>query len=83
MATCEADAPGTVADIPTVAAVSIKLPLFWPQDPKVWFAQVEAQFSTKGVAVQKTKFDYVISSLSQEFASEVRDLLLKPPAENP
>ena len=83
MATDEADAPGAPATVPTVAAVSIKLPPFWPQDPEVWFAQVEAQFSTKGVAVQKTKFDYVISSLSQEFASEVRDLLLKPPAENP
>ncbi len=32
---------------------------------------------------QKTRFDYVISSLSPWFAMEVRDLLLKPPAENP
>ena len=83
MATDEVDAPGTPAAIPTVAAVSIKLPLFWPQDPEVWFAQVEAQFSTKGVTAQKTKFDYVINSLSPEFTSKVRDLLLKPPAENP
>ena len=83
MADGERDATVTTAAAPTVAAVSVKLPPFWPQDPEVWFAQVEAQFATKGVTVQKTKFDYVISSLSPEFAMEVRDLLLKPPAENP
>ncbi len=28
-------------------------------------------------------FDHVISSLSPEFAAEVRDLLLRPPTDNP
>ncbi|XP_062522537.1 uncharacterized protein LOC134197235 [Corticium candelabrum] len=67
----------------TLAAVSVKLPRFWPTDPEVWFAQVEAQFTTRNITAQRTKFDYVITSLSPEFAMEVRDLLLKPPTENP
>ena len=67
----------------TVAAISIKLPPFWPTDPTVWFAQVEAQFSTRGITAQRTRFEYIIASLSPEFAVEVRDLLIRPPTDTP
>ena len=40
-------------------------------------------FTTKGVTVQRTRFDYMVSSLSLEFATEVQDLLLKPPMDDP
>ena len=80
----ETASPAAVATIHTsIAAMSVKLPPFWPQDPEVWFAQVKAQFATRSVMSQKTMFDYVISSLSPKFVMEVSDSLLKFPEEHP
>ena len=66
-----------------VHAISLKLPPYLPNDPIVWFAQVEAQFLTRNITSQSTQFAYVIASLPPEIAQEIRDILILPPTENP
>ena len=46
-------------------------------------AQVQAQFSFCNVVQQRTRFDYVIAALAPEVATEVRDLILNLPADQP
>lgn len=66
-----------------VATARLRLPQFWPSDPLLWFAQVEAQFATARITGQLTKFHHIIAILSPEIATEVRDIILAPPPENP
>lgn len=63
--------------------VNIKLPEFWHNDPIVWFTQVEALFATKNISSEKTKYNILLSSISPELATEVRDILLNTPTNNP
>ena len=81
-----AEIPAPTADVPVadvaslpVSSITLKLPPFWPNDPLVWLAQVEAQFHTRNITSQPTKFAYIVSSLQPEIAQEIRDILLHPP----
>ena len=72
-----------MSDDKEISAVSLKLPTFWPQQPKVWFAQVEAQFAIRSITKEETKYHYVISALDQETAVRVLDLLETTPTDSP
>ena len=66
-----------------MAAYAVNIPLFWPSDPMLWFMQAESEIMLRGNTTQVTKFHHVLTNLSQEIATKVRDLLINPPAENP
>lgn len=80
-------APHAPADPPNYTApsnvevVSVKLPVFWPDQVDVWFCQCEAQFALAGIKNESTKFYHVIAQLEQRYANEVKDIIKKPPAE--
>ena len=63
---------------PAVDRVAIRIPPFWPEDPEMWFAQVETQFALSDIKQDRTKFNYVAGNLDAKFATEVRDILTLP-----
>ena len=56
---------------------------FGLQTQKCGLCKSEHSLPRDELLLKKTKFDYIISSLSPEFVTEVRYLTLKPPTENP
>ena len=66
-----------------VSAVSVKLPPFWPEKAKLWFAQAEAQFDIKNITVEKTKYSHIVSMLDSKAAEFAMDIIENPPAEDP
>lgn len=65
---------------PSVDRVAVKLPPFWPEDPEVWFVQVEAQFRIAAITDDNTKFYYIVSQLDQKYMREIKDVIKSPPA---
>lgn len=60
--------------------VGVKIPPFWPEEPEVWFAQIEGQFILSNITADNTKFYYVISQLDHQYAAEVKDIIVSPPS---
>lgn len=59
--------------------VGIRVPPFWPEEPEIWFAQVEGQFTISNITSDSTKFNYVIGQLDQQYSKEVKDIIISPP----
>lgn len=62
-----------------VERVGVRIPPFWPNDPALWFEQIEAQFILANITNDSTKFYYVTSQLEFQYAAEVKDIISSPP----
>lgn len=67
-------------DASSVFKVGVRVPPFWAEEPEIWFAQVEGQFSISGITSDSTKFNYVIAQLDNQYSREVKDIIINPPA---
>lgn len=62
-----------------VSRVAVKAPPFWKNNPKLWFAQIEAQFEIAGIAKDETKFNHVIAGIESHILDSIQDLVINPP----
>lgn len=62
-----------------VLRVGIRVPPFWPEEPALWFAQVESQFVLSKITSDETKFYYLVAQLDHQYAVEVKDIITNPP----
>jgi hypothetical protein len=60
--------------------IAIKVPPFWADEPELWFAQMESQFTLGGITQDATKYAYVLSHIDTKYAKEIKDLITTPPA---
>ncbi|XP_028131142.1 uncharacterized protein LOC114326886 [Diabrotica virgifera virgifera] len=63
----------------SINRISVKIPPFWPNDPEIWFLQVENQFTLANITSDATKFNYIVANLETVYISEVRDIIVSPP----
>lgn len=74
--------PQSAGDKEEVLRVGIRVPPFWPEEPGLWFAQVEGQFILSRITSDETKFHYITSNLDHQYAMEVKDIIMNPPEED-
>ncbi|GBN20197.1 Transposon Ty3-G Gag-Pol polyprotein [Araneus ventricosus] len=63
--------------------VAVRVPAFWANNVKLYFAQIEANFRIAGIVSEQTKFDTLVAALDPQTLTHVSDLLYTPPKDNP
>lgn len=67
------------ASTPAIDSSRMRLPPFWSNNPSVWFAQAEAQFSIFSLTADATKFSHIVSALPTDVCESVMELIVNPP----
>ncbi|XP_054746120.1 uncharacterized protein LOC129250524 [Anastrepha obliqua] len=61
-----------------VTRVAVKPPPFWKPDPRLWFAQVEAQFARAGISSDETKYFTVVAEIDSAVLGHASDIISAP-----
>ena len=63
--------------------MSVTLPAYGVNNPRLWFAQVEAIFDCKRIRSEQSKYSYVLAHLPPEVVAEIADVIYERPANDP
>ncbi|XP_011883609.1 PREDICTED: uncharacterized protein LOC105570774 [Vollenhovia emeryi] len=73
------DPPNVTTTEAQIHRVALKIPPFWSDEPELWFAQLESQFTLGEIVQDGTKYAYVLSHVETRHAKEIKDLITNPP----
>jgi hypothetical protein len=62
---------------------SLRLPSFWPENTKAWFAVSKTRFRLRQIDDEQQMFDLVVNALPKESLRMVLDLITDPPEDLP
>ena len=65
------------------SVMTIILPDYGMNNPRLWFARVENVFDCRRITSQGSRYSHVVAHLPDEIASEIADLIYDRPAVNP
>lgn len=65
------------------SVMTVKLPPYGINNPKLWFARVEAVFDCRRITSQTSRYSHIVAYLPDEVASEIPDLIYNRPPLNP
>ncbi|XP_031340929.1 uncharacterized protein LOC116169039 [Photinus pyralis] len=73
--------PSTSTSVTSTAIekITVKPPVFWEEDPALWFKVVEAQFELSRITADTTKYFTIVAALSQKALKLVSDIITSPP----
>lgn len=66
-----------------VGKIALRLPSFWTSNPKLYFTQIEANFTLSKITSESTKFCCLISALDEQVMLTIADVINKPKLDNP
>jgi len=61
--------------------VGMRIPEFTPANPELWFSIIDRSFQAAGIVVDATKFGYALAAIVPRYMTEIRDIIMNPPAE--
>lgn len=70
---------GGSSNVQQLARVSVKIPPFWKEYPDLWFHQIESQFESANVTVDRTKYHILVAAMDNDILFQVSDIVRTPP----